>query len=222
MTQETWTAVDRYITELFVPQDPSLDAALQAADAAGLPAINVSPPQGKLLYILARAVRARAILEIGTLAGYSAIWLARALEPGGKLITLEADPKHAQLARANLERAGLGATVQVQLGPALKTLPRLAKQGDGPFDMVFIDANKENTTEYFQWALKLSHPGSVIVTDNVVRKGAVTEADSSDVDVQGVRRFNAAVAAEPRVQGTVIQMVGSKGYDGMTIAIVVA
>jgi caffeoyl-CoA O-methyltransferase len=221
MTQKQWTAVDEYITELFVPPDPALDAAIQATSDAGMPPINVAPNQGKLLHILALASGARSILEIGTLAGYSTIWLARALPADGKLITLEADPKHAAVARANIARAGLEQVAEVRIGKALDTLPQLASEGRGPFDLVFIDADKANTAAYFVWALKLTRPGSLIVVDNVVRDGAVIDATSADVSVQGVRRFNAALAAEPRVSATAIQTVGSKGYDGLAIAVVI-
>jgi predicted O-methyltransferase YrrM len=220
MPQEQWTAVDRYISDLFVPPDPALDAALQAAADAGLPPIHVAPNQGKLLHILARSIGARSILEIGTLGGYSTIWLARALPPGGSLITLEADPQHAAVARANIARAGLAEVVEVRLGRALDTLPQLAAEGRGPFDLVFIDADKPSTAAYFDWALKLTRRGSLIITDNVVRNGAVADADSHDESVQGVRRFNAALAAEPRVTAIIIQTVGSKGYDGLAIALV--
>jgi caffeoyl-CoA O-methyltransferase len=222
MTQKQWTAVDDYITGLFVPPDPALDAAIEATSEAGMPLINVAPNQGKLLHILALVSGARSILEIGTLAGYSAIWLARALPAGGKLITLEADPRHAAVARANIARAGLAEMVEVRVGKALETLPQLASEGHGPFDLVFIDADKPNTTAYFGWALKLTRRGSLIVADNVVRDGAVIDEGSADASVQGVRRFNAALAAEPRVSATAIQTVGSKGYDGMAIAVVVA
>jgi caffeoyl-CoA O-methyltransferase len=220
MSQTQWTAVDLYITDLFVPPDPALDAALQAASAAGMPLINVAPNQGKLLHILALAHGARSMLEIGTLAGYSTIWLARALPSGGRLVTLEVDPQHAQVARANIARAGLAEVVDLRLGRALDTLPQLVAEGAGPFDLVFIDADKPNTTAYFEWAIKLTRPGSLIIADNVVRDGAVIDADSSDANVQGVRRFNAALAAEPRVTASVIQTVGSKGYDGLAFAIV--
>ena len=220
MPQEEWTRVDRYIADLFVPPDPGLDAAPQVAAAAGLPPIHVAPNQGKLLAILAQSVRARSILEIGTLGGYSTIWLARALPPGGTLITLEANPKHAEVARANIARAGLAEVVEVRLGRALDTLPQLAAEGRGPFDLVFIDADKPNTAAYFDGALKLTRRGSLIITDNVVRNGAVADADSDDESVQGVRRFNAALATEPRVTATLIQTVGSKGYDGLAIALV--
>ena len=220
MSQELWTAVDRYITDLFVPPDAALDATLQATTAAGMPPIQVTPAQGALLQVLALAVGARRILEIGTLGGYSTIWLARALPAGGWLISLEADPRHAEVARANIARAGLADAVEVRLGRALETLPHLTAEGVGPFDLVFIDADKANTTAYFEWALKLTRPGSLIITDNVVRNGAVVDEHSQDRDVQGVRRFNAALAAEPRVAATVIQLVGSKGHDGMAFAVV--
>ena len=220
MTQEQWNAVDHYITDLFVPPDPVLEAVIDSTADAGMPLINVAPNQGKLLHILALAIGAKRILEIGTLGGYSTIWLARALPSGGRLVTLEADPKHAQVARANFARAGLADTVELRLGPALETLPQLAEQAGGPFDLVFIDADKANTAAYFEWALKLTRPGSLIITDNVVRGGEVIDAASDDASVQGVRRFNAALAAERRVTATVIQTVGSKGYDGLAIAIV--
>jgi caffeoyl-CoA O-methyltransferase len=220
MSQNQWTAVDHYITDLFVPPDPALDAALQATADASMPLINVAPNQGKLLHILALAHGARSILEIGTLAGYSTIWLARALPAAGRLVTLEVDPKHAEVARANIARAGLADIVDLRLGRALDTLPQLAAAGQGPFDLVFIDADKASTTEYFEWALKLTRRGSLIIVDNVVRDGAVIDADSADASVQGVRRFMAALAAEPRVTATAIQTVGSKGYDGLAFAVV--
>ena len=220
MSQNQWTAVDRYITDLFVPPDPALDAALQATADAGMPLINVAPNQGKLLHVLALAHGARTILEVGTLAGYSTIWLARALPAGGRLVTLEVDPKHAEVARANIARADLADIVDLRLGRALDTLPQLVAEGQGPFDLVFIDADKPNTTAYFEWALKLTRRGSLIIADNVVRDGAVIDASSADASVQGVRRFNAALAAEPRVTASVIQTVGSKGYDGLAFAIV--
>lgn len=220
MSQDQWTAVDEYINELFVPADDALDHALQASTAAGLPQIAVAPNQGKLLHILALTCGARSILEIGTLGGYSTIWMARALPTGGKLITLEYSPQHAEVARANIERAGLSQVVQVRVGAALDTLPQLAAEGHGPFDMVFIDADKVNTPAYFNYALKLTRPGSLIITDNVVREGSVVEADSTDASVQGVRHFNAILAANPNVTATILQTVGIKGYDGLAIAIV--
>jgi predicted O-methyltransferase YrrM len=218
--EEQWTAVDRYLTDLFVPPDPALDAAVEASAAAGLPAIQVAPIQGKLLHLLAQLQGARTILEIGTLGGYSAIWLARALPADGQLITLEADRRHAEVARANIARAGLDGVVEVRLGPALEALPQLLAQGHGPFDFIFIDADKPAYPDYFTWALKLTRRGSVIVADNVVRRGAVVDSESSDPDVQGVRRFNELVAAEPRVSATALQTVGAKGYDGLVIALV--
>jgi predicted O-methyltransferase YrrM len=220
MTQELWTAVDQYIADHLAPADPALQGALDTSAAAGLPAINVSPNQGKLLHILARLVGARAVLEIGTLGGYSSIWMGRALAPGGRLISLEADPAHARLARANVARAGLQDVVDIRLGKALDTLPQLAAEGAGPFDLVFIDADKANTAPYFTWALRLARIGSLIVVDNVVRKGAVADAASRDADVQGMRRFFETAAAERRVTATAIQTVGGKGYDGFSIALV--
>ena len=220
MTQERWTAVDRYMTELFAQPDPALEAALAASAAAGLPAAQVAPNQGKLLMLLAQARGAQAILEIGTLGGYSTIWLARALSADGRLITLEADPKHAAVARANLERAGLAGVVEVRLGRALTTLPQLVAEGRGPFDLVFIDADKPNYADYLAWALKLTRRGSLIIADNVVRQGAVVDAAGTDPNLQGVRRFLDALAAEPRLSATVMQTVGSKGYDGFALALV--
>jgi predicted O-methyltransferase YrrM len=221
MSEEQWTAVDGYITGLVVPADPALEAALADSTAAGLPAISVSPNQGKFLHLLARSLGARSILEVGTLGGYSTIWLARALPDGGRLITLESEPKHAEIARANTARAGLADRVEVRLGPALETLPRLVEEGTGPFDFVFIDADKVNTAEYFSWALRLTRRGGLILVDNVVRKGAVVDAESADPNVQGVRRFYEMLAAEPRVSATALQTVGSKGYDGFALALVI-
>src|SRR5208337_1739306 len=218
MNQARWTAVDRYITDLLVPPDPALDAALRASAAAGLPPIQVSPNQGKLLMLLAQLQGARNILEIGTLGGYSTIWLGRGLSQGGRLITLEADPKHADLARGNIARAGLADVVEIILGRAIDTLPQLAARGRGPFDLIFIDADKPSLPDYFTWSLKLSRPGSVIIIDNVIRHGAVIDAASTDPSVQGARRINEMMAAEKRVTATAIQTVGSKGYDGFAIA----
>ena len=215
-----WTAVDRYLTDLLVPADPELEAVLEASDAAGLPAINVAPTQGKLLNLLARLQGARAILEIGTLGGYSTIWLARALPSDGRMVTLEVDPKHAVVARANVARAGLADIVEVRVGRALETLPLLAAEGHGPFDLVFIDADKENTPEYVGWALKLARRGSLIVVDNVVRGGEVLDGTSDNPRVLGVRRTLELLAAEPRVSATAIQTVGGKGYDGIALALV--
>ena len=218
MTTEQWTAVDDYLADLFVPPDPALENALRTSEAAGLPAISVSPAQGKLLYLLAQLQQARNILEIGTLGGYSTLWLARALSAGGKVITLEVDPRHAEVARANFKMAGLADVIDLRLGPAIEILPKLAAENCGPFDLIFIDADKESSLEYYQWALRLSRPGSLIIVDNVVREGAVVDAASSDPKVQGVRRFLDAVAVDPRVTATVLQTVGSKGYDGLAFA----
>jgi predicted O-methyltransferase YrrM len=215
-----WEQVDRYLDGLFAPADEALEAALAASAAAGLPSIQVSATQGKLLQLLVRAVQAQRVLEIGTLGGYSTIWMARGLPPEGRLVTLEVDEAHAAVARANVAHAGVGAQVDVRLGPALETLPGLAGGGP-PFDFVFIDADKPNIPEYFDWAVRLSRPGALIVVDNVVRDGAVADAASADRAVQGVRRFNAAAAADPRVSVTTIQTVGGKGYDGFAMALVV-
>jgi predicted O-methyltransferase YrrM len=221
MHDDTWAAVDDYFNALLIPPDPALHAALAASDAAGLPPAHVAPNQGKLLYLLARLMGARAILEIGTLGGYSTIWLARALPPGGRIVTLEADPAHAAVARENLARAGLRDVVELRLGPALETLPRLAAEGRGPFDMIFLDADKPNNPAYLDWALRLARPGTLIVADNVVRGGAVLDA-AGDASVQGIRRFAARLAAEPRLSATAIQTVGGKGYDGFVLALVEA
>jgi predicted O-methyltransferase YrrM len=220
MPETPWTAVDSYITDLLVGPDQALDDALAASAAAGLPAINVTPNQGKFLHLLARIQGARTVLEIGTLGGYSTIWLARALPSGGRLVTLESDPKHAGVALANIRRAGLSGVVDLRIGPALDTLPELSREGLGPFDFVFIDADKASIPEYFRWSLRLTRPGSVIIVDNVVRNGAVIDASSEDPSVRGVRRFNEILAAEARVSASTVQTVGSKGYDGFTLAVV--
>ena len=217
MSSETWTAVEDYFMGLMLPPDPALDAAQEAARAADLPAISVSAAQGKFLHLLARIQGARRILEIGTLAGYSTIWMARALPPGGRLVTLEFDPKHAEVARANLSRAGLSDVVEIRVGRAIDALPTLA--GEPPFDLIFIDADKPSTTDYFNWALKLSRRGSVIVIDNVVRDGKVA-TPSDDESAQGMRKFMAALALEKKVSATALQTVGAKGYDGFAIALV--
>ena len=222
MADETWSRVDSYFGETLLKADPSFDFALESSAAAGLPAIQVSPSQGKLLQLLAQAQGARRILEVGTLGGYSTLWLARALPTGGTLVTLEFDPKHADVARRNMERAGLSGTVEVITGDAKQTLPRLEAEGRGPFDFIFIDADKSGYPEYFKWALRLSAPGSLIIADNVVRGGAVADAASKDANVQGVRLMTELVAAEKRVSATAVQTVGSKGYDGLMIARVVA
>ena len=220
MSEKLWTEVDAYFEALLLPPDPALDAALESSDAAGLPTISVTPCQGKFLALLAQAMGARTILELGTLGGYSTIWLARALPAGGRLVTLEYEPKHAEVARVNLASAGLAGVVDLRVGRALDTLPRLAEERAGPFDFVFIDADKETYADYFDWALRLSRRGTLIVADNVVRDGDVVDAQSSDSRVQGIRRFNERVAREPRVSATVVQTVGGKGYDGFLIALV--
>jgi predicted O-methyltransferase YrrM len=218
--QDQWSAVDSYIADLFLVPDPALEAALASSAAAGLPAISVSPTQGKLLHVLARVQGARRILEIGTLGGYSTIWLARALPADGRLISLEVDPKHAEVAQTNLDRAGLSSAVEIRLGPALDTLPKLVSEGRGPFDLIFIDADKPGYADYLKWSLKLARQGTLIIADNVVRKGAVADSGSKDENVQGIRKFNEALAAEKRVTTTVIQTVGSKGYDGLALILV--
>jgi predicted O-methyltransferase YrrM len=221
MSQEQWTAVDHYIVDLFIPPDPALEAALTSSAAAGLPAISVSQTQGKLLHLLARLQGARKILEIGTLGGYSTIWLARALPADGRLISLELDPKHAEVARANLARAGV-TNAEIRLGRAADTLQQLVAEGSGPFDLIFIDADKPGYSEYLKWSLKLARRGTLIIADNVVRNGGVADPGNTDTNVQGIRRFNEVVAAEKRVTTTVLQTVGSKGYDGLAFILVTA
>lgn len=220
MAEDQWTEVDRYFSESLLASDPILESVLEASVAAGLPAISVSPNQGKLLQMLAQIVGARSILEIGTLGGYSTIWLARGLRAGGHLITLEVDPKHAGVAQLNISRAGLQDVVEVRIGNAVEILPQLSAERRGPFDLIFIDADKPNIPAYFEWALKLSRPGTLIIVDNVVRDGAVIDADSSDPSVQGVRRFIELLGAESGASGTAIQTVGIKGYDGFAIVLV--
>jgi len=222
MTHDQWTAVDEFIARRLHERDEALDAALAASAEAGLPAIQVSPCHGKMLHLLARAMGARRILEIGTLGGYSTIWLARALPTGGRLISLEANPKHAEVARANIARAGLAGAVEVRLGRALDTLPQLAAEQAGPFDLFFIDADKEHIAEYFDWAIRLGRPGSLILVDNVVREGAVLDAESADTAVQGVRRFIERLGRDQRVSATVVQTVGVKKYDGFALAVITA
>jgi predicted O-methyltransferase YrrM len=217
-SEEVWEAVDDYLGATLIGADPALEAALRASEEGGLPAIQVTPLQGRLLNFLASLVGARRILEVGTLGGYSSIWLARALGPDGRLITLEIEPKHAEVARANLARAGLADRVEVRVGPALELLPGVAQEA--PFDLAFIDADKPSNPDYFQWALKLVRPGGLIVVDNVVRQGAVVEADSTDPAVVGVRRVLEMMASEPRVQSTALQTVGAKGYDGFSVSLV--
>lgn len=222
MTSAQWTAVDHYITDMLVPGDPALESATAAIDQAGLPPISVSAPQGRLLHILALATGARRVLEIGTLGGYSTIWLARALPADGRLVTLELDPHHAQVASANIARAGLSDVVEIRLGPAIETLPALADEGYGPFDLVFIDADKSGNADYFAWALRLGRVGTTIVVDNVVRNGRVADPRCDDADVQGVRRLNEVMASEGGIVATAIQTVGAKGYDGFAVALMVS
>jgi predicted O-methyltransferase YrrM len=217
---DQWTAVDRYFGDRLLPPDPARKAALDASRTGGLPEINVAPNQGALLQILARAVGAKRILEVGTLGGYSTIWLARALPKGGKLITLELDKKHADVARANFERAGLADVIELRLGKAIDLLPKIAAEKLGPFDLTFIDADKPGNADYFDWALKLSRPGSLIIVDNVVRGGAVADSKSRESSVKGVHRLVNRLAGEKRVTSTVIQTVGVKGYDGLAISVV--
>jgi predicted O-methyltransferase YrrM len=220
MSETDFSAVDKYISELLVEDDPAPKAALAASVAAGLPQINVAPNQGKLLMLLAQAIGARKILEIGTLGGYSTIWLARALPPGGHLVTLEANPSYAKVAYANIARAGLSGVVEIRVGRAIDTLPGLAEKG--PFDVIFIDADKPGTPNYFQWAVRHARRGSLIVVDNVVREGAILEQASDDPNVVGMRRFFELASTDPRVNGTAIQTVGSKGHDGLAILLVTA
>ena len=220
MSQEQWSAVDGYIADRLLPDDPVLDAVLAANAAAGLPSIDVSPQQGKLLHLLARMCGARRILEIGTLGGYSTIWLARALAPDGVVVTLEADPRHAEVARANFSRAGVTDRIDLRVGAALETLPRIEAEGGGPFDVVFIDADKEHNADYLAWALRLARPGTVIVGDNVVRSGKITDPAQTDPRVKGTQRFFELLASEPRLTATAIQTVGAKGWDGFALALV--
>ncbi|MFF8943406.1 O-methyltransferase [Streptomyces sp. NPDC014864] len=219
---QLWDDVDAYFTALLSPEDEALRAALRDSDAEGLPHINVAPNQGKLLHLLAQIQGARAILEIGTLGGYSTIWLARALPADGRLVTLEYDAHHADVARRNLAHAGVDRIAEVRVGPALETLPKLADENPPPFDLVFIDADKVNNPHYVEWALKLTRAGSLIILDNVVRGGSVTDPTSTDPSVRGTRAALELIAAHPRLQGTAIQTVGSKGYDGFALARVVA
>jgi predicted O-methyltransferase YrrM len=220
MSQKQWTAVDRYFSETLVPSDPVLDAALRANAKADLPAIDVAPNQGKFLQLLVQLRGARRILEIGTLGGYSSIWMARALPADGRLTSLEFSPKHAEVARANIERAGLEKVVEIRVGPALETLAKMEKEGTEPFDLIFIDADKPNNPNYLPWALKFSRPGTLLIGDNIVRDGEVADPSSTDPNVQGQRRFLEMMAAEPRLSATALQTVGSKGYDGFAMALV--
>ncbi|WP_292524575.1 O-methyltransferase [Methyloceanibacter sp.] len=222
MTQdEKWLAIDDYIVETFLGDDPALEGALAASDAAGLPRIQVASLQGKFLMMLARALQARNILEVGTLGGYSTIWLARGLSDGGRVTTLELDPGHAEVARRNFGNAGLGDRIDVRVGPALETMAALHAEGAGPFDLVFIDADKPRTPDYFEWAVKLGRAGTLIVVDNVVREGAILAAQSDNKHVKGLRAFYARAAADPRVTATAFQTVGHKGHDGLAIVQVI-
>jgi predicted O-methyltransferase YrrM len=221
VARDRWTAVDQYVEGLLAPHDAVLDAALEASEKAGLPAIQVSPPQGKFLCVLAQAIGAKTMLEFGTLGGYSTIWLARALPDGGRLITLEADPAYAAVAAENIERAGLGDLVDLRVGLAFDTLPELAAEDVGPFDLTFIDADKEHSPDYFAWALDRSRPGGLIVADNVVRGGELADEQTTDPKIRAQRHLHEMLAAEPRVEATTIQTVGGKGYDGFAIALVV-
>jgi predicted O-methyltransferase YrrM len=220
--QDVWAAVDNYFGDLLIARDEKLDAALAANQKAGLPAIDVSRLQGKFLELLVRISGARRILEIGTLGGYSTLWMARALPQGGRIVSLEFDPHHVEVARANLLNASVLDRVDLRVGRAIETLPKLESTGDSPFDLIFIDADKESYPEYLDWSLRLSRVGTVIVADNVVREGKVVEADCDDPRVQGVRRFTEKLAAEPRLNATVLQSVGTKGYDGLALAIVMS
>ena len=220
MDQEIFSAVDRFIAETIVEEYEGLRGAVEAAEAAGLPSIQVSPPQGKLLQLLVRLVGAKKILEFGTLGGYSAILMARALPEDGRLVTLEARTEYAEVARQSIERAGVGEKVEVRVGPALEALPRLEEEGAGPFDLVFIDADKVNTPDYFRWALDHTRPGGLIIADNVVRDGTLADASDPDEATRAQRRLHEMLADEPRVGATTIQTVGVKGYDGFLIALV--
>jgi predicted O-methyltransferase YrrM len=220
VTPQLWGAVDDYLNSKLVPFDYALDAAIADSAAAGLPAIHVAPNQGKLLHILARAIGARRILEVGTLGGYSTIWLARALPADGKLITLESEPRHAEVAQVNIARAGLHNMVEIRVGAALDSLQALANEGIAPFDLVFIDADKVNNAAYVTWALKLSRPGALVIVDNVIRHGRILDGESTDVDIQGTRRMFDLFAAEPRLCATAFQTVGEKGLDGLAFAVV--
>jgi predicted O-methyltransferase YrrM len=222
MSEEGWTRADDYLEDRLNVSDEGLATALRESASAGLPSIQVSPLQGKLLHLLAASIGARRILEIGTLGGYSTIWMTRALPPEGRLISLEADPKHANVARRNLERAGLAGRSEVRVGPALASLPKLAEEGGAPFDLIFIDADKPNTPAYFDWAMQLSHPGTLIVVDNVVKHLGVGDAAAPDASTPGMREFVERLASEPGASGTVLQTVGRKGYDGFALIRVTA
>jgi predicted O-methyltransferase YrrM len=220
MPDTPWADVDRYINATLIGEDEALSGAIRASEQAGLPPIHVTPAQGKLLHLIARLQGAREVLEIGTLGGYSTVWLARALPAGGHLVTLEAEPRHAEVARANLRRAQVAPAVDLRVGRAQDLLPALAAEKRPPFDLIFIDADKAGIPEYFAWSMRMSRVGTAIIVDNVVRKGAILDAASADPDVQGVRRLNEMLAADRRVSATTVQTVGSKGYDGFTLAVV--
>lgn len=219
VSQNQWDSVDEYFNGLFVPSDHALESALNATVEAGMPQISVAPNQGKLLYLLARSHNTKSILEIGTLAGYSTIWLARGMQAGGRLVTLEIDPLHAEVARSNIARAGLSQIVEVMLGSAHESLAQLVAQNAGPFDLVFIDADKASTPAYIEYSMQLTRPGSLIIIDNVVRHGQVSNPDTTDVNVQGVQKALTMLANDPRIVITAIQTVGSKGYDGLALAL---
>jgi caffeoyl-CoA O-methyltransferase len=220
MNQKIFEAVDKYISDLFIKPDESLTAAEQSHKLENIPLINVSPNLGKLLYLFAKLANARKILEVGTLAGYSTIWMARALPKDGKLISLEIDPRHAEVARKNIDRAGLTSKVEIRVGKAIDLLPKLVEENAGPFDMIFIDADKPPYTEYYEWALKLSRSGTLIIADNVIRDGKVLNSHHDDPMVRGAQRFNKTLAADGKVSATILQTIGIKEYDGMAIAIV--
>lgn len=220
MSQDLWTAIDTYLSTQLVPSDPILDAVRKSGEDADLPAIAVTPTLGKFLYLIARITNAKKILEIGTLAGYSTICLARALPPDGRLITLEYEPKHAAIASQNFSRAGLQQRIELHVGKALDTLPKIAAANSAPFDLIFIDADKQNNPQYFAWSLKLSRPGTVIIIDNVVREGAILDANSTDPAIQGTRQLFDLLHADPRVQATALQIVDAKGHDGFALALV--
>ena len=220
-SEQLWTAVDEYLAGRLIPADATLTAAREANAEAKLPAIDVSPTQGKLLYLLAKIQGARRILEVGTLGGYSTIWLARALAEGGKLVTLEIEKRHAEVALENIKRAGVSGRVELRLAPAAESLAALVKEGAEPFDFIFIDADKPNNPVYLEWALRMSRPGTIVVVDNVIREGAIVDAESKDASVLGTRRLFDLIAANPRLDATALQTVGSKGYDGFVVARVV-
>ncbi len=215
-----WADIDEYFAGLLAPQDESLRAAIKVNRAAGLPAIDVTPLQGKFLQVLVQITQAKRVLEIGLLGGYSAIWMARALGPGGRIVSLEFEPRHAEIARANLRRAGLLRRVDIRVGPALESLPMLKAERAGPFDLIFIDADKENNLQYLEWAVKLSRRGTVIVVDNVARHGTVIDAKSTAGDIRGTRKCLAMMAAHPRLSAVALQTVGAKGLDGFAMAVV--